>query len=66
MTDWLERRDVDYNHEALMEQDGGLQGLPDEVEAVVILNSVAADELSQEDLAEWLEQNSTLLAEGDI
>lgn len=132
MTDWLERRDVDYNYEILMEQHGGLPGLPnedtlaatlarsqqlltyepestlfelaaaygygfarnhcfpdgnkrialaamdiflmlngqdllpDEAEAVVIINAVAADEFSQEDLAEWLEQNSTLLAEGEI
>jgi len=132
LTDWLERRDVDYNYEFLMEQHGGLPGLPnedtlaatlarsqqlltyepestlfelaaaygygfarnhcfpdgnkrialatmdiflmlngqdlvpDEAEAVVIINAVAADEFSQEDLAEWLEQNSTLLAEGEI
>ena len=132
MTDWLERRDVDYNYEALMAQHGGLQGLqnegtlaatvarpqhllayepesslfelaaaygygfarnhcfpdgnkrvalaamdtflmlngqdlvPDEAEAVVIINAVAANEFSQEKLAEWLEQNSTLLAEGEI
>ncbi len=130
MTDWLERRDVDYNYEVLMAQHGGLQGLPnedtlaatlvrpqqlltyepdstlfelaagygfarnhcfsdgnkrlalaamdvflmlngqdlvaDEAEAVIIINAVAADEFSQEDLAEWLEHNSTLLAEGEI
>jgi death-on-curing protein len=40
--------------------------VPDEAEAVVIINEVAADEFSQEDLAEWLEQNSTPLAEGEI
>jgi death-on-curing protein len=132
LTDWLERRDVDYNYEVLMAQHGGLQGLPnedtlaatlarpqqllayepestlfelaaaygygfarnhcfpdgnkrvalaamdaflmlngqdlvpDEAEAVVIVNEVAADEYSQEDLAVWLEQNSTPLAEGEI
>lgn len=132
MTDWLERRDVDYNYENLMAEHGGLRGLPnedalaatlarpqqliaykpestlfelaaaygygfarnhcfpdgnkrlalaamdaflmlngqdlvpDEAELVVIINEVAADEFSQEDLAEWLEQNSTPLAEGEI
>ena len=40
--------------------------VPDEADAVVILNEVAADEYSQEDLAVWLEQNSTPLAEGGI
>ena len=40
--------------------------VPDEAEAVVIINAVAADEFSQDGLAEWLEQNSTLLAEGEI
>lgn len=132
MTDWLERRDVDYNYEYLMAEHGGLRGLPnedalaatlarpqqllayepestlfelaaaygygfarnhcfpdgnkrlalaamdaflmlngqdlvaDEAEVVVIINEVAADEFSQEDLAGWLEQNSTPLAEGEI
>lgn len=132
MTDWLERRDVDYNYEVLMAQYGGLPGLPnedtlaatlarpqqrlayepdttlfelaaaygfgfarnhcfpdgnkrvalaamdvflmlngqdlvpDEAEAVAIVNSVAADEFSEADLAEWLEHNSTPLAEGAI
>ena len=40
--------------------------VPDEAEAVVIINAVAANEFSQEDLAEWLEHNSTTLAEGEI
>ena len=132
MTDWLERRDVDYNYEILMAQHGGLKGLPnedalaatlarpqqllacepestlfelaaaygygfarnhcfsdgnkrialaamdiflmlndvdlvpDDAEAVVIINEVAADEFSQEDLAEWLEQNSRALAPDEV
>ena len=37
-----------------------------EAEAVVIINAVAADEFSQEDLAQWLEQNSTPLADGEL
>jgi len=40
--------------------------VPDEAEPVVIVNEVAADDFSQEDLAVWLEQNSTPLAEGEI
>ncbi len=40
--------------------------VPDEAEAVAIVDEVAADELSQEELAEWLEQNSTPLAEGEL
>lgn len=40
--------------------------VPDEAEAVAIVNAVAADEFSQADLAEWLEHNSTPLAEGEI
>ena len=129
MTDWLERRDVDYYYEALMAVHGGLQGLPnddtlaatlarpqqllsyepestlfdlaaaygygfarnhcfpdgnkrislaamdvflmlngrylvpDEAEAVVIINAVAANEFSQGELAQWLEQNSTPLTD---
>ena len=35
--------------------------VPDEAEAVVIVNAIAADEFSHEDLAHWLEQNSTSL-----
>jgi len=35
--------------------------VPDEAEAVVVVNEIAADELSQEDLATWLEQNSRAL-----
>ena len=132
MTDWLERRDVDFNYEVLTAEHGGLQGLPnedtlaatlarpqhllayepqsslfelaaaygygfarnhcfpdgnkrialaamdtflmlnghdlipDEAEAVVIVNAVAANEFSQNQLAEWLEHNSTLLAKGEI
>ena len=38
----------------------------DEAEAVAIVNAVAADEFSQADLAEWLEHNSTPLAEDEI
>lgn len=132
MTDWLERRDVDYNYDILMGAHGGLKGLPnenalaatlarpqqllayqsestlfdlaaaygygfarnhcypdgnkrlalvamdvflmlndidlvaDEAEAVVIVNEVAADEFSQEDLALWLEQNSRPLDAEDV
>ncbi len=40
--------------------------VPDEAEAVAIVNAVAADEFSQADLAEWLEHNSTPLAEGEM
>ena len=40
--------------------------VPDEAEAVVIIIAVAADEFSQEDLAKWLEQNSTPLEENEI
>ena len=32
--------------------------VPDEAEAVVIVNALASGEYSQEDLAEWLESNS--------
>jgi len=132
LTDWLERRDVDYNYKILMAQHGGLKGpadedalaatlarpqqllayesestlfelaaaygygfarnhcfpdgnkrialaamdiflmlndvdlVPDEAEAVVIVNEIAADELSQEDLASWLEQNSRPLDPDDV
>ena len=132
MTDWLERRDVDYNYKFLMAQHGGPKGppdedalaatlarpqqllayepesnlfelaasygygfarnhcfpdgnkrialaamdiflmlnnvdlVPDEAEAVVIVNEIAADELSQEDLASWLEQNSRPLDPDDV
>ena len=38
----------------------------DEAEAVVITKAIAAGEFSQADLAEWLELNSTMLAEGQI
>lgn len=38
----------------------------DEAEAVVVVNAVAAGELSQEELAEWLESNSSRLAEGEL
>ena len=38
----------------------------DEAEAVVVVNSVAAGELSQEELAEWLESNSSPLVEGEL
>jgi len=124
LTDWLERRDVEYNYKILMADHGGLYGppnedalaatlarpqqllayepdstlfelaaaygygfarnhcfpdgnkrialaamdiflmlndvdlVPDEAEAVVVVNQVASDEFSQEDLAIWLEQNS--------
>ncbi len=44
----------------------GLDLVPDEAEAVAIVNAVAAGEFSQEDLAEWLEHNTTPLAEGEI
>jgi len=44
----------------------GLDLVPDEAEAVAIVNAVAAGEFSQEDLAEWLERNTTPLAEGEI
>lgn len=33
--------------------------IPDEAEAVAIINSIATDEISQAELAEWLEVNST-------
>ena len=39
---------------------------PNEAEAVVIINTIAADEFSQEDLAQWLEKSSTPLAEGEL
>ena len=38
----------------------------DEAEAVVVINAVAADELTQDELSQWLERNSTPLAEGDV
>ena len=38
----------------------------DEAEAVVVVNAVAAGELSQEELTEWLESNSSPLAEGGL
>jgi death-on-curing protein len=40
--------------------------VPDEAEAVVIVNAVAAGEFSQDELAEWLEHNSKALAKGKI
>lgn len=47
---------------ALNEQDL----VADEAEVVVIVRSVAAGEMSQEELAEWLEANSSPLPEGEI
>ncbi len=44
----------------------GQELLPDEAEAVVIINALAAGEFSQDDLAEWLELNSTDLPDGEI
>ena len=38
----------------------------DEAEAVVIIATVAAGNVSQEDLAEWLASNSSQLADGEI
>lgn len=38
----------------------------DEAETVVIVNAVAADEFSQEELARWLEQNSSPLTENSL
>lgn len=132
MPAWLERRDVEFSHEQLMSQYGGLPGLPnevalaatlarpqqqlayepsstlydlaasygfgfarnhcfpdgnkrialaamdvflmlngrdlvpDEAEAVVIIGALAAGEYSQADFSEWLQNNSTDLAEGEI
>jgi death-on-curing protein len=40
--------------------------LPDEAEAVVIVNLLAAGDMSQEELAEWLQANSRPLEEGAI
>jgi len=40
--------------------------VPDEAEAVVIVNALAAGEYSQSDLSEWLELNSKVLDEGAI
>ena len=40
--------------------------IPDEAEAVVIVNSLAAGDMSQEELAEWLQANSGPLEEGAI
>lgn len=40
--------------------------VPDEAEAVVIVEAVAAGEYSQSDLSEWLERNSAYLAEDEI
>lgn len=40
--------------------------VPDEAEAVVIINTTAAGDLSQEELAEWLQANSTPLPQGGI
>ncbi|MCH7979922.1 MAG: hypothetical protein IID59_00340 [Proteobacteria bacterium] len=44
----------------------GQELLPDEAEAVVIINALAAGEFSQGDLSEWLELNSTDLSDGKI
>ena len=44
----------------------GLDLVADEAETVVIVNAVAADEFSQEELAQWLEQNSSSLAEASL
>jgi death-on-curing protein len=38
----------------------------DEAEAVVIVETVAAGDLSQEELANWLASNTSPLAEGEI
>jgi death-on-curing protein len=38
----------------------------DEAEAVVIVKTVAAGDLSQEELAEWLASNSSPLPDGEI
>ncbi len=40
--------------------------VPDEAEAVVIVNAVAAGEYSQADLSEWLERNCVQLADDEI
>ena len=40
--------------------------VPDEAEAVVIIGALAAGEYSQADFSEWLQNNSTDLAEGEI
>lgn len=44
----------------------GFELEPDEVDAVVILNEVAADEISRSELSEWLEANSRPLADSEI
>ncbi len=44
----------------------GLDLIVDEAEAVVIVQTAAAGDLSQEELAEWLGANSSPLAEGAI
>ena len=38
----------------------------DEAEAVVIVATVAAGDISQEELAEWLASHSSQLADGEI
>ena len=40
--------------------------IADEAEAVVIINEVAADEFSQEDLALWVEQNARPLDPNEL
>ena len=40
--------------------------VPDEAEAVVIVNALASGEYSQDELANWLERNSSYLPEGEI
>lgn len=44
----------------------GFDLTPDEAEAVVIVNAVAAGEFSQADLSEWLERNCIPLDEDGI
>jgi len=44
----------------------GLDLNADEAEAVVILNAVAAGNMSQEELSAWLAARSSQLAEGEI
>lgn len=39
----------------------GFDLIPDEAETVVIINALAAGDYEQTQLAEWLEQNSTIL-----
>ena len=43
----------------------GLDLVPDEAEAVVMVNALAAGEASQEDIAKWLESNCAALLSDD-